>query len=188
MKHWTFAILAAAAAVSVPVIAQVANKGMDFVEAVRTEDGNKALQLLASNPQGIVDTKGADGNTGLILAIARSDPDWTGWLIAKGADPNLPGKGGETPLIIAARVGFEEAVALLLEEGAKVDATNRMGETALIVAVQGRQRAIVGALLAAGANPDKTDAAQGYSARDYAKRDTRSRDILKLIEAKKPAP
>jgi hypothetical protein len=43
-------------------------------------------------------------------------------------------------------------------------------------------------LLAAGANPDKTDNAAGYSARDYAARDNRSRDIFKLIEAKKPKP
>ena len=42
------------------------------------------------------------------------------------------------------------------------------------------------ALLKAGANPDKTDALQGFSAREYAERDPRSREILKAIEAKKP--
>ena len=41
-------------------------------------------------------------------------------------------------------------------------------------------------LLNAGADPDRTDAAAGYSARDYATRDTRARDILKLINDKKP--
>jgi ankyrin repeat protein len=61
-----------------------------------------------------------------------------------------------------------------------------MGETALIVAVQQRHTEIVKLLLAAGADPDRSDSAAGYSARDYAKRDTRSRDMLKLIEAKKP--
>ena len=61
-----------------------------------------------------------------------------------------------------------------------------MGETALIVAVQQRQVPIVKLLLAAGADPDQADSAAGYSARDYAKRDNRSREILKLIEAKKP--
>lgn len=64
-----------------------------------------------------------------------------------------------------------------------------MGETALIVAVQQRQAPIAKLLLEAGANPDKTDNAAGLSARDYAKRDSRSRDILALIEStKKPAP
>ena len=61
-----------------------------------------------------------------------------------------------------------------------------MGETALIVAVQQRQLPMVRTLLAAGANPDKADSAAGLSARDYAARDTRSRDILQAIEAKKP--
>jgi len=54
--------------------------------------------------------------------------------------------------------------------------------------VQQRQVPIVRRLLAAGANPDKTDSAAGYSARDYAARDSRASDILKLIEAKKPKP
>ena len=40
-------------------------------------------------------------------------------------------------------------------------------------------------LLEAGANPDKADHSAGYSARDYAKRDTRSRELLKLIETVK---
>jgi hypothetical protein len=43
-------------------------------------------------------------------------------------------------------------------------------------------------LLAAGANPDKTDNAAGLSARDYAARDSRSRNILQAIESKKPKP
>jgi ankyrin repeat protein len=63
-----------------------------------------------------------------------------------------------------------------------------MGETPLIIAVQQRDLQIVRQLLDAGANPDRSDAAAGYSARDYAVRDTRARDILKLIEDKKPRP
>jgi ankyrin repeat protein len=61
-----------------------------------------------------------------------------------------------------------------------------MGETALIVAVQQRQLGIVRTLLARGADPDRTDSAAGLSARDYAERDGRSRDILRMIESKKP--
>jgi hypothetical protein len=45
---------------------------------------------------------------------------------------------------------------------------------------------MVRTLLAAGANPDKTDSAAGLSARDYAARDGRSREILQAIEARKP--
>jgi len=68
---------------------------------------------------------------------------------------------------------------------AEVDKPNRQGETALIVAVQQRQAAIVSTLLKLGANPDKRDHAAGYSARDYAKRDSRTKDMLKLIETVK---
>ena len=89
-------------------------------------------------------------------------------------------------MIAAARVGFQQAVEWLLSMGAKVDAANRMGETPLIIAVQQREIPIIRKLLEAGANPDKTDSAAGYSARDYAARDTRSREILKMIEDKKP--
>ena len=145
------------------------------------------MQLLNENPPGLVDARDDDGNTPLIITIARQD-DWAGFLINKGADPNLPGKGGETPLIAAARVGYFDAVDWLLKAGAKVDAENRMGETALIIAVQQRQAQIVKRLLAAGANPDKPDSAAGFSARDYAQRDSRSRQMLQLIEAKKPKP
>ena len=54
--------------------------------------------------------------------------------------------------------------------------------------MQQRQIPVIRLLLAAGADPDKTDTAQGFSARDYAQRDTRSREILQLINAKKPKP
>ena len=161
--------------------------GNDFVEAVKKRDGDKAIGILQAHPNGIVDTKDGDGNTGLIIAISRSDETWTGYLLNNGADPNLGGKGGDTPLIAAARVGFADAVGWLIGLGAKVDGANRMGETPLIIAVQQRELPIVRKLLDAGANPDKTDAAAGYSARDYAKRDTRSREILKMIEDRKPS-
>ena len=61
-----------------------------------------------------------------------------------------------------------------------------MGETPLIIAVQQRNLPIVRVLLGEGADPDRTDHAAGYSARDYATRDPRARDILKMIEDKKP--
>ena len=155
------------------------------MKAVRERDGNKAMEVIQKSP-GVVRTKDASGETPLNLAIARQDEERTGFMINNGADLNLGGKGNDTPLIVAARVGFETAVQWLLDRGARVDAPNKMGETPLIVAVQQRQPRIVKALLDAGANPDKSDTAAGLSARDYAKRDTRSPQILQMIEAKKP--
>ncbi len=172
-------------AIGAPAVAQYNADSDQFVEAVEKRDGDKATDLIRSKPR-IVDSRNSKGDTALIIAISRSDRDWTGFLLNKGADPNLGGRGGDTPLIAASRIGFEEAADWLLGMGAKVDGTNKMGETALIVAVQQRQVPMVKMLLNAGANPDKTDTAAGLSAREYATRDTRSRQLLQLIEAKKP--
>ncbi len=189
MKLLKFVLAAASLATfAAPAVAQLNDPGLDFVQAVKNRDGDKALQLLNDHPTGLVNRRDGDDNTPLILTIARRDSEWTAYLLNKGADPNLAGKAGDTPLIVASRIGFADAVDWLLGLGAKVDATNRMGETALITAVQQRQTPIVKLLLAAGADPDKSDAAAGYSARQYAERDTRARDILQMINAKKPKP
>ena len=190
MKRLGFAIAVAALAGAVsPALAQSGvSASYEFVKAVEQSNGAKATQLLESNPPGIVNGRDNAGNTPLIVAIARQDVDWTGFLIDKGADVNLAGKNGDTPLIAAARASFPQPLGWLLQAGAKVDATNRMGETPLIVAVQQRDLKMVRALLLAGADPDKTDSAAGLSARDYATRDTRSRQILSAIEARKPKP
>jgi ankyrin repeat protein len=188
VKNIRFVLGAAVlAAISTPVIGQGGlSPSYEFVKAVRDRNGGKAQELLAGNPAGIVNGRDSDGNTALIIAVTREDQNWTAFLLRRGADVNLAGKGGDTPVIAAARVGFDEAVDWLLGDGAKVDAANKMGETALIVAVQQRNARLVKMLLDAGADPDKTDSAAGFSARDYAQRDTRSRQILQLIEAKKP--
>ena len=191
VKKRYFALAAALLAVtSAPAAAQFGAgvASMDFVKAVKERDGNKATELLLGNPPGLINSRDPSGDPALLIAINRADPQWTGFLIGKGADVNLAGKGGDTPLIAASRIGFRDAVEWLLANGAKVDGTNKMGETPLIIAVQQRRPEIVRLLLSFGANPDKTDTAAGYSARDYATRDTRSRDILKLIENKKPKP
>ena len=173
--------------VEAPAIAQLSYDSLDFISAVQKRNGDKAAQLLNDHPT-IVDARDGKGNTALIIAISRGDSDWTGFLLNKGADPNLQGAAGETPLIAASRIGFQDAAEWLLNLGAKVDGTNRQGETPLIIAVQLRQVQMVRFLLEHGANPDKVDAAQGYSAREYAERDTRGRQILQLIQNKKPKP
>ena len=169
--------------VAAPAPAQMSLTPGDFVDAVRDRDGTKAMELLQSRGPQIVNLRDDKGETALIVAIQRRDDTWTGFLLNQGADPNLAARNGETPLIAAARIGYMGALADLIRLGAKVDAANRMGETALIVAAQNRHPSVVKVLLALGADPDKADSAAGYSARDYAKRDTRTKEILKLIEA-----
>jgi len=168
-----------------PALAQYGSDGDQFVHAVEKRDGGKAQELIASHPT-IVDTKNEKGDTGLIIAIRDSDREWTGFLITNGADPNAHGAQGDTPLIAAAKAGFDEAAQWLFGKGAEVDEPNRSGETPLIIAVQRRDTRFVKLLLDHGANPDHTDSVAGYSARDYANRDPRAREIQKLINDKKP--
>ena len=173
-------------ALASPIVAQnTPNAGATFVQAVRKQDNDAALKVLEEHGGSVVNAHDYNDNTALIAAVTNSSGDWVRFLLSKGADPNLAGTRGETPLIAAARIGYEDAVGWLLSRGAKVDQSNRMGETPLIIAVQNRQQRIVKQLLAAGADPDKTDAAAGLSARDYATRDGRSREILTMIQSVK---
>jgi ankyrin repeat protein len=189
MRCLRIAVFAAALLLAgTPAIGQYNSDSTDLVGAVQKRDGGKAGQILSDHPN-LIDSRDGKGDTALIVAINRGDSDWTAFLLNKGADPNLPStKSGDTPLMAAARIGFEDAAEWLVSVGAKVDGTNKLGETPLIVAVQLRQIPLVRFLLNHGADPDKVDAAQGFSARDYATRDNRSRQILQLIEAKKPKP
>lgn len=177
----------AVAALAVPASAQSSGyDGEAFVKAVREGNAPEALKYLKDKPA-LIDFRDVTGKSALISAIEERQWDLTAYLLRQGADPNLPARSGDTPLIAAARAGFDDAVEWLLSVGARVDDSNRMGETALIVAVQRRQVPIVRLLLASGADPDKADSAAGYSARDYARRDNRTPELLRLIEARKPA-
>ena len=176
--------LSSLAAWPVGAQSQFQTNGEQFVEAVRKDDGSKAIQLLRDHPT-LVNSRDPKGDTALLIAVRRGDREWTGFLLNSGADVDSVAKDGDTPLIAASRIGFEDAIGWLTKLGARIDASNKLGETALIIAVQARNARAVRALLEAGADPDKGDHA-GYSARDYAKRDTRTRQMSELIEAKKP--
>lgn len=171
-------------ALASPAFAQFGPNGDQLVDAIRKDDGAKALGLLRDHPT-LVNNRDGKGDTPLIVAIRRGDSDWTAYLLKAGADADAAAKDGDTPLIAATRNDMQDAIGWLMAAGARIDASNKLGETALIIAVQARNTRVVRALLDAGADPDKTDYT-GYSARDHAKRDTRSRQMSEIIEAKKP--
>lgn len=180
-------IAIAIGSVAVPAVAQSGGyDGEQFVAAIRKGDNDTAMKLLQEKPT-LVDARDLSGNTALVTAIQNHDVEWTGYLLQQGASPDLSSSNGDIPLIVAARIGFQQAAEWLIGLKARVDAANRQGETALIVAVQQRRPQIVKLLLEAGADPDKTDSAAGYSARDYARRDSRNPDLLRMIESAKKA-
>ena len=174
------------ALIASPAVSQgISSKGEEFLTALRESNGSKALNLAENSGSNVISHRADDGSTALHIVIRTRNSNWVGYLLSNGADPDAADKRGETPLILAARSGYGEGVARLLMSRAQVDKPNRLGETALIVAVQQRQAAIVSTLLKLGADPDKRDHAAGFSARDYAARDSRSKDMLRLIETVK---
>ena len=176
-----------AAALAVPVTAQSgAYDGELFVKAIRDGNSSEAYKMLQAK-RTLANARDLEGKTALITAIEIRDSDWAGYLLGQGADPNMALSNGETPLMTAARLGLQDVAEWLISFGAKVDQANKKGETALILAVQQRQVPLVRVLMTAGADPDRADSAAGYSARDYAKRDNRTPDLLKAIETRKPA-
>lgn len=158
--------------------------GEIFLKALRENDGKKAFETFQGNGASLINTRGLDGSTALHIVIAKRNGYWVSFLIEQGADKNVGDRNGDTPLILASRTGYADGVAQLLRARADLDRSNRLGETALITAVQQRHAAIVSTLLKLGANPDKRDHT-GYSAREHAQRDTRSREMLRLIETTK---
>ncbi len=163
-----------------------ASDGEAFLNAVKDGEAGKAVELANQPGSRVASYRGYNGDTALHIVTRKRELDWVGFLLNKGADPNVGDANGDTPLIIAAGIGFSEAAGYMLAKGARVDSINRRGETPLAIAVQQRQPRMVELLLKAGANPDRPDRVSGYTPRDYAKRDTRNPQLLRLIETIKP--
>jgi ankyrin repeat protein len=189
------AMLPLAGGLVAPAVQAQFSDSYNFLKAVKDRKGDEAEKFLAEPGSVIINTRdGSTGETALHIVIQRRDSTWLGYLLQKGANPNLADKKGTTPLMLATQLSFIDGIDWLTTKKAAVDQTNRSGETALILAVQLRNAEAVRALLAAGANPDKKDSRAGYSARDYARQDGRASAIASIIEshgktdaAKKPA-
>jgi ankyrin repeat protein len=177
-------IVPAAVGVVAPAAHAQFSDSYNFLKAVKDRKGEEAEKFLSEPGSVIINTRdGSTGETALHIVIQRRDSTWLGYLLQKGANPNLADKKGTTPLMLATQLGYVDGIDWLVRKKALVDQTNRSGETALILAVQLRNPEAVRALLKAGANPDKTDSRAGYSARDYAKQDGRASAIAAIIES-----
>lgn len=185
IKAMAMAIGLAGALVAAPAAAQFSD-GFKFLKAVRDRDGAEVTKAVDQPGSTIINQRGDDGEGAIHIVARRRDATWLAFLIGKGAKPELRNANGDTALSIASQIGFVEGAALLVKAGG-VNSANNRGETPLILAVQARDPAIVRLLLAAGANAAQTDRVAGLSARDYAARDRRSAQILKLIDETKPA-
>jgi ankyrin repeat protein len=183
-------LAAAAVCIAMPASAQLLNNpGLDLLNALKEGEGTKAYNIVGEGNRAVINYRGPDNLTPLHVLVQQKNGNWMGFLLAKGADPDIAGPDGDTPLITAARIGFGEGASRLIGARADVNRVNRRGETPLIVAVNQRQPRLVQTLLEAGADPDRRDYVAGFSAREYAKRDTRMPELLRLIETtKRPVP
>jgi hypothetical protein len=159
--------LMAVSGLSSPALAQF-SQSYKFLESVRKQEAQEVTDALSVPGTTIINTQDiTNGQTALAIVIGRRDVQWVGFLLAKGADPNIADNHGVTPLMLAANLGFEEGVSLLVERGARLNDANNTGETPLMTAVHRRDLPMMRVLLKAGANPERTDSS-GRSARDYA--------------------
>lgn len=178
--------LAAAIALGIasfPVQAQKFSDSYNFLKAVKERNGAEAEGFALSGGAAVINARDGSGEGALHTVVRGRDLNWLGFLLGKGAKPDLQNKEGNSALGLAAQLGWEEGADLLLRVGAKVDAANNRGETPLILAVQNRHPALVRLLVSKGANPKLTDSISGYSALDYAKRDARAGAIVRILEA-----
>jgi ankyrin repeat protein len=151
----------------VPAAAQFQSEGYQFLEAVKERDGDKATAMLSRPGSQIVNTRDiTSGDTGLHIAVQRSDLLWVRFLLQRGGDPNIRNKRGLTPLQLATALGFTDGVEALIKGGASVNVADQTGETPLIAAVHAKNVGMVRLLLEKGADPDRNDNS-GRSARDY---------------------
>jgi ankyrin repeat protein len=164
------------------------SEGYKFLESVKKKEGDKVEKALMDSSQ-IVNAKDVTtGENALHIVTARRDITWLSYLISKGANVNAADDRGRTPLELAVNLGWREGAQLLLDQKASPNPSNDAGETPLIFAVHRKDALMVKALLDAGANPDRSDNS-GRSARDYAKLEGGSSNLLSTIEnyAKKDA-
>lgn len=160
----------------------------NFLKAVKDADGQKVTDLIQKPGSTVINSRDVNsGENALHIVVARRDATWLGFLLAKGANPNLTDNDGNTPLMDAVQGRFEEGVRTLLSNGAQVDKANGSGETPLIRAVQLHDVALVRLLVAQGANAEKRDTIAGMSARDYAARDNRTPGLVDALNAAKNA-
>ncbi|MFV0624182.1 ankyrin repeat domain-containing protein [Sphingomonas sp. ac-8] len=173
------------------VSAQQRSQSYEFLEAVRKGEGDKVTDILNQPGQSLINTKDrSTGDGALHIVTQRNDAVYLRFLLAKGADPNVQDANGNTPAMLAVEKSFTEGLDSLIRYKANLNLANASGETPLIRAVQLRRIDLVRTLLAGGANPDQADVMAGMSARDYARRDTRTPALLKVMDeapkAKKP--
>jgi len=182
------ALAGALLTLATPAFAQHFSDSYQFLEAIRSSDGNKVNEFLSNKALRIVNTRDRDtGEAAIHIVTRRKDSLYLRVLLQQeDINPNLQDREGNTALVLAAEGSWDEGVTILLRYHANVNLANSSGATPLIRAVQRRNTAMAAELLAAGADPDQPDVLAGMSARDYVRADTRAPASLSRLLADAP--
>ena len=180
--RWTVAagVLLALAA---PAAAQMGfSDTYTLLKAVRERDVATAQRILADPSSTALNARDQQSGEGALhIVVRRRDLPWLNFLIARRPRIDLESNDGMTALALASQIGWYDGVQRLLAAGARVNAGNRRGETPLMFAVQRIDVPLVRLLLQQGADPNVTDNTAGLSAIDYAARDPRAAQILRML-------
>lgn len=105
-----------------------------IISGIKADDRTNLKHLIETCNQNIVSILNmpmSDGNTPLILASNRCNPEVVKILINAGADVNLHNNTGDTALMSAAVKSCGKVAHLLVKAGADINAKNEDGVTAL---------------------------------------------------------
>ena len=176
-----------AAVLATPIAAQELSGAYSFLKAVRDRDGAKAEPYILNPSSNAINARDENNGEGALHIVSkRRDIEWLAYLLGHGARPNLQTSDGTTALAISAQIGWIEGAQQLIARGANVDLANSRGETPLILAVQAREAAMARLLVEQGADPNRQDSFAGYSAIEYARRDTRNPELLRTLQETRP--
>lgn len=143
----------------------VNEKGQRALYVAIADESPKVAALLISHPHTEVDAANAAGETPLMMAALRGEPELARQIIERGGRVN---REGWTPLHYAASGTEDTVMPLLLARGAQVDARSPNGSTPLMLAAQYGTENAVALLLGRGADPRLVNA-RGLRAADFAR-------------------
>eukprot|EP00045_Choanoeca_perplexa_P006310 m.53663 g.53663 ORF g.53663 m.53663 type:complete len:479 (+) comp13576_c0_seq1:72-1508(+) len=128
----------------------------------------ECVKVLCSKSHIPLDAVDHRGQTAAMHAAIAGSVEVLTFLLARGADSELPDADGNTCLLLAIRADKRNTATALLNASVFVNAVNRQQKTALMFACEHGAHEIVKMLLARGADVNLTDTG-GRTALSYAK-------------------
>jgi len=176
--------------IATPLIAQQAgfSPAYAFLKAVRERNAETATAATLPGSTVINSRDASNGEGALHILVRGRDLSWLGFMLSRGARPDLQNNQGATALLLAAQIGWREGAEQLLAARANPNIANSSGETPLIYAVRRFDAPMVRLLMSRGADPNQTDSLSGYSALDYARQDRRGQGLIPVLEVRPQQP